>query len=501
MRDTTILTKGPYDLLIVGGGINGAALANTATLNGLSVALIEKNDFASGTSSKSTKLIHGGLRYLENLEFDLVYESLHERSIQIKSAPHLVKPLSFVIPVYKTDVRPFWIMQLGVYLYDILSGTHRLGQRKKLSADDVQKLVPDIQKENLIGGLLYFDAQMNDARLCLENVLSAKERGAHVANHVEARSLIKENGKTVGVIAYDSLDDKILNIRAKKVVCAMGPWTNPFIEKDKGPHKTHVRTTKGVHLVYRDTFSENALFLTTQKDRRIFFVIPWQSHSLIGTTDTDYNGPADQVSADDTDIDYLLDQMKRFFPAKNIKREHILTTFAGLRPLVSNEGKPSALSRKHVLEESYSGVLYVIGGKYTTYRKIAENVVRHITRQKPRDTKESYPVYGGGIIEGSPEHAAEKYGIDVKTVQYLMSFYGSRYADVLKLFEQYPQSRKPLCTCSPAIIAQVIYSIETELAKTKEDIIERRLGLHYLECPTRQCYTEIDHILRAYKNI
>jgi glycerol-3-phosphate dehydrogenase len=501
MRDTTFLTKGPYDLLIVGGGINGAALANMASLNGLSTALIEKNDFASGTSSKSTKLIHGGLRYLENLEFDLVYESLHERSIQIKSAPHLVKPISFVIPVYKNDVRPFWMMRLGVYLYDVLSGTHRLGKRKKLSVEEVQKIVPDIKKEGLLGGLLYFDAQMNDARLCLENILSAKERGAHVANYVEARSLIKENGKTVGVIGYDSLGDKILNIRAKQVVCAMGPWTNPFIEKDKGPHKTHVRTTKGVHLVYRDTFSEKALFLTTQKDRRIFFVIPWYDHSLIGTTDTDYNGPADEVSADDNDIDYLLEQMKRFFPSKNIKRERILTTFAGLRPLVSNEGKPSALSRKHVLEKSYSGVLYVIGGKYTTYRKIAEDVLREIIQRKPRDTKGNYPIYGGGKIEGSPEQAAEQYGVDVNTVQYLMSFYGSRYTDVLKLFEQYPQSKKHLCTCSPAIIAQVIYAIETELAQTKEDIIERRLRLQYLECSTRQCYTEIDHILRAYKNI
>src|SRR3989338_2584575 len=258
-RDLLQFTRQRYDVLVVGGGINGAAVAHLAALNGLKTALLEKGDFAGGTSSKSTKLIHGGLRYLENFEFGLVRESLRERHVQLNSAPHLVHPLRFVIHVYKTDPRPFWMMKLGVWLYDFLSGKYVLEKHRALTAEEVCRIIPGIRREGLIGGVAYSDAQMDDARLCLENVLSAVEKGAHAANYAEVRSLIQENGKSVGVKAYDHLTDKTFEVRAKKIVCAVGPWANIFLRKENSRSRPRLRTTKGIHIVYKGRLAQDAI--------------------------------------------------------------------------------------------------------------------------------------------------------------------------------------------------------------------------------------------------
>jgi len=345
-RDIPKLAREQYDVLVIGGGINGAAIAHTASLNGLKTALLEKNDFASGTSSKSTKLIHGGLRYLENFEFDLVNEALKERSVQLKSAPHLVRPLKFVIPVYKTDKRPLWKMRLGVWLYDFFSRKHMVEKHQTLSAAEVSRLIPGLVREDLIGGVSYGDAQMNDARLCLENILSAAQQGADIANYAEIRSLVQVNGKVVGVKAVDNRDHKTFEIKAKKVVCAVGPWTNIFMRKENSQAPPQIRTTKGVHIVVKGRISNHALLIPAQRDRRVFFVIPWMENSLIGTTDTDYAGNPDDVSVKQEDIDYLIDETKRVFPHMDFDNNNIITTFAGLRPLVSKEGSPSKLSHR-----------------------------------------------------------------------------------------------------------------------------------------------------------
>lgn len=305
-RDIQKFTKEQYDVLVIGGGINGAAIAHMSALNGLKTALLEKGDFASGTSSKSTKLIHGGLRYLENFEFDLVRESLRERHVQLHSSPHLVQPLKFIIPVYKTDKRPMWMMRLGVWLYDFLSGKYVIEKHQQLSVDQVCKEVPGIERKGLLGGVSYSDAQMNDARLCLENILSAEEKGAHVANYTEVRSLIQENGKVVGAKALDLLNKEAFELRAKKVVCAIGPWTNPFAHKENSQSPAQIRTTKGVHIIVQGRLAEDAILIPAQKDRRVFFIIPWLDHTLIGTTDTDYVGSPDDVEVEDQDIDYLI---------------------------------------------------------------------------------------------------------------------------------------------------------------------------------------------------
>jgi glycerol-3-phosphate dehydrogenase len=498
IRDTSKFTQAPYDLLVVGGGINGAAVAHIAALNGLKTALLEKGDFAGGTSGKSTKLMHGGLRYLENLEFGLVREALQERSVQLKSSPHLVHPLKFIIPVYKTDKRPLWKVKLGVWLYDFLSREDKIEPHRPLTAAEVCRAVPGIRKEGLVGGVMYSDAQMNDARLCLENILSAAAKGADVANYVKVRSLIQENGRAVGAQAYDELGQKVFNVRAKKIVCAVGPWTNSFTQKEDVRPPFFVRTTKGIHIVYRGRVSNHAVLVPAQRDGRVFFIIPWLGHSLIGTTDTDFTDYPDNAAVKKEDVDYLIREAGRVLPDMDFRQENIITTFAGLRPLVSKPGAPSRVSRGHVVKESSSGLIYVMGGKYTMYRKIAEDVVRRVARKPLVDTRKLFPVYGSGTPAGEPAAVARQYNVELDLVRALMDFYGTRYGDVLKLTEEDAALKEPICACSPVIRAQVVYAVRTEMARTPEDIITRRLTLGYTGCADGRCRREIQQLLGQF---
>lgn len=495
LRDIRKFTRGRYDVLVIGGGINGAGIAHMAALNGLKTALLEKNDFASGTSSKSTKLIHGGLRYLENLEFGLVRESLKERFIQLKSAPHLVRPLKFVIPVYKSDKRPFWAVRCGLRLYDRLSGKYVIEKHRALSIEEVCRLVPGIRRDGLLGGIAYSDAQMNDARLCLENVLSAVEKGADAANYAQARALIRTNGRVAGVRAYDCLNQETFDVRAKKVVCALGPWTNVFAQNEDSRSPPPVRTTKGIHIVYRGRLARHAVLIPARRDRRVLFIIPWMGNSLIGTTDTDFTGHPDHVTAAPEDIDYLVGEVGRVLPHADLSRDNIIMTFAGLRALVRERGSPERVSRRHVIRESRSGLIYVLGGKYTTYRKIAEDVVRRLIRKPPADTREGLPVYGSGAIDEDPAAVARKYSLEPHVVRSLMDFYGTRFRDVLAFTDQDPGLREPVCACSPVIRAQILYAIRAEMARTEEDIVMRRLVLGYNGCPSGKCREAVRRIL------
>ncbi len=483
--------------MIIGGGINGAAIANIAAGRGFKVALIEKGDFAGGTSSKSTKLIHGGIRYLENLEFDLVGEALRERLIQMKSAPHLVKALPFFIPVYKNDRRPLWVMKLGVFLYDWLAGKFSIGRHESLTKEGILSLIPNLKKEGLLGGVKYFDAQMDDARLCLENILTASRKGAHIANYAQVKSFLKANGKVIGVGARDLINDEHFEIKAKKIICAVGPWTNHLLRLDDPSAKKKLRTTKGVHIVYKGNLSPHALLVPSTDGKRIFFVIPWMGNSLIGTTDTDCIDQPDTIKAESADITYLLTEARRVFPDIQVTDENIISVFAGLRPLMRRGGiSPSKVSRKHDIFTTPSGITFVIGGKYTTYRRIAIDCLNMLTQTKETGKEKDFALYGGGEIAESAEAVAEKYNIEIETVRALFEKYGSRYNDVLRLIDDDSRLIERFCACNPFIKAQIAYSIKTEMAQTADDIISRRLSLHHLPCKTQNCRNIIQGFLQ-----
>ena len=496
IRDTNRFTKQNYDVLVIGGGINGAAIAHIASANGLQVALVEKNDFASGASSKSTKLIHGGLRYLEQFEFDLVYEALKERSIQLKNAAHLVKPLGFIIPLYKNDRRPLWKMRVGIFLYDLLSVNHLIKRHNFLNRDQVLQRLPGIKQDGLAGGILYYDAQMDDARLCLENVLSAEQKGAHIANYTKVTAFLKVNGKVTGVKAVDCLTQNEFEIKAKKIICAVGPWANELRKFDFIQEKAKMRTTKGVHVVYNKPFSSEAILIQSGQDDRILFIIPWNGQTLIGTTDTDYAGAPDNVSTEPEDIRYLITEVEKNFPDIKIKQEDIITTFAGLRPLVFKDGAPSKISRKHLIEQSFSGIYYVMGGKYTTYRKIAEECLQKVFPNRSITAPDPYHVYGSGTIKENPEDLAISFEVPVEVVKLLMAKYGRRYSTVLSLIKDNPRFKERICACSSAILAQVEYSIKVEMARRPEDIIWRRLGIGFNACETKQCQKVIEEYFK-----
>ena len=375
-RDTAKLRTDRYDLLVIGGGINGCAIARDASLRGAKTALIEKNDFACGASGKTTKLIHGGLRYLEQFNFKLVYEALRERAILLKTAPNLVKPIEFIIPVYKGDPRPLWEMKTGVFMYSLLAGKSNIKPYRALRKNWTLAVEPQLDPIGLKGSVLYSDAQTDDVRLCLDNAISAFQAGCSVANKIEVVGFIKEKGKIAGVEAVDKLTGENFSIHAKVVVNATGAWSNRILTMDQPGAAPITRPTKGIHIVYRKLPHERAILLSARKDKRIFFMIPWRGFTLIGTTDTDFSGSCDEVYATSNEVEYLLNEARRVFPSERIDKTGIITTFAGLRPLVNTQGLPAwKVTREHLIKESDAGLISVVGGKYTTYRHLAEQVV------------------------------------------------------------------------------------------------------------------------------
>lgn len=378
-RDIAGLKTEQFDILVIGGGINGCAIARDASLRGLKTGLIEKNDFACGASGNSTKIIHGGIRYLEQFNLGLIYEALHERGTLLRTAPGMVWPLEFIIPVYKGDPRPLIMMRTGVFVYDMLAGRANIHCHRPLTKAELALFEPNITTKGLKGGVMYCDAQMDDIRLCLDNAISAASAGCCIANKIEAEGLIKKDGSVIGVAARDALADERFSIRAHCVVNATGAWSNKLVWADE-PHAPAItRPTKGIHLIYSKLPITRAMLFSARKDKRIFFAIPWRDYTLIGTTDTDFNGSPDEVYAERSDVEYLLNEIRRVFPDQDISRKGVITTYAGLRPLMNTQGMaPWKVSREHYIKESDSGLISVVGGKYTTYRRLAEQLVDRI---------------------------------------------------------------------------------------------------------------------------
>ncbi len=491
-RTIDALTDDPFDLLILGGGITGAGVALDAVLRGLRVALIDKGDFAAGTSSVSSKLVHGGLRYLEHGNFPLVYEALHERRLLLANAPHLVHPLRFVIPFYRrARVRP-WKWRTGLTLYDLLAGRGNVRRSRPLSMRHLRHEFPGLRAEGLEGGAEYYDAQMDDARLCLEVVRTAVRQGACAANYVEAVAFERADGLVRGVRAVDRAGGRELVIRARRVLNATGPWVDEVCRLAGDTAGPRLQPTRGVHLVAPGRGLTAAFLLLHPVDGRVLFVIPWMGKTLVGTTDTLDETNPDRLTVTREDVAYLLEAHNHYFtPA--LGPAGVLGRFVGLRPLIrARRDDPSAISREFRFFTSRSGLLSVAGGKYTTYRHMAEVITDRVCRS----------LGGRGLcrtrafaLDGAPAGAWSDFepaetaalrqapGLAEGSARHLVRRYGRHAREVAAYLERQPDLGKPVVAGEPDLRAELAYQRDQEMALYPADHLLRRtrLGLFHPE--------------------
>jgi glycerol-3-phosphate dehydrogenase len=480
-----------FDLLVIGGGINGAGIARDAAMHGLHVALVEKGDFASGTSSKSSKLIHGGIRYLQTGDFRLVRTACRERDLlRRRLAPHLVQPLAFLFPVYSGDPVGLLALTAAMWLYDTLAIFRNVRRHRMLTRRRASALEPNLRAEGLRGAALYYDCFTDDARLTLETVLAAEEEGAIVINYLELQDFVKEGGRLVGAHLRDRIGGLELEVRAHRVVNATGPWADRVRCLDEPAAKPCLRLTKGVHVVVARERVGNAqaVVMHSPRDQRILFAIPWGAHSIIGTTDTDFAGEPDDAAPDEADVEYLLEAANWFFPTANLSAADIVSSYAGLRPLVASDRNedPSAVSREEEIFESPSGLITLAGGKLTTYRWVAAEVVRLVTRQlsgissgRRRSFATAEKPLPGGWASDSAGIARELvsgngYGLSPEQVNHLVGRYGSRTQEVVGLLRADGDLKQMLVRGMPDIWAEAAFAVQSEMAVRSEDILFRR---------------------------
>lgn len=489
-RSLDALTERCFDLLILGGGITGAGVALDASLRGLSVALIDKGDFASGTSSISSKLVHGGLRYLEHGGFHLVYEALHERGRLLRNAPHLVWPLRFILPFYQGSRVPAWKWRAGLLLYDLLAGASNIHRARACSLDSLRREFPDLRPAGLLGGAEYWDGQMDDARLCLEVLRTASCQGLTAANHVEAVGFEKQSGRISGVHAIDRLTGRSLTIRSRQVLNATGPWGDAvrrLAGEEAGPL---LRPTKGVHLVAPDRRRSAAFLLLHPADGRVFFVLPWLGKTLIGTTDTKSDESPDRLQVTPADVQYLLEGHNHYFDPP-LREGDLLGRFVGVRPLLQgNQDDPSALSREYHLSLSPAGLLTVAGGKYTTYRRMAETITDTVLQQMSlsrRCRTRTFPLDGAPRCDWHRYRQAEveslkrKQGLDPDFARHLVNRYGRRVEDIKALGQVQAELWEPIVPGEPDLRVEFLFHQQQEMASLPEDYLLRRtrLGLFH----------------------
>jgi glycerol-3-phosphate dehydrogenase len=485
-RDFARLKGESFDLIVVGGGIVGAGIARDATLRGLHTLLVEKEDFAYGTTSRSTRLIHGGLRYLRTMQFKLVRSDLIERKILLNIAPHLVHELKFIIPALRSEPLYRYSLHLGLTLYDVMATGYTLHRWHHLSKRETLRQEPALAKiGDLTGSFLYYDCQAElMERLCVENVLSAADKGACILNHAIATELLMKGDNVSGILVRDTLTGEDYTANGRMVINAGGHWADTVWEKFYVVNKYKLRRTKGIHL-FTKKVSENALVLFSRSDGRLFFVVPWGNYSLVGTTDTDYTGDPDAVYATASDVKYLVTEMRHYFP--QFSEDDIYYTIAGLRPLVATEGKAASnTSRAHKLvdherENGINGFITVLGGKITAYRGIAEEVTdlvckkfgKHVPCTTAHTSLQGMPAVQSRDIE----RAVQQYNLPLETVYYLVDVYGARFSRVLDYVRDDKRLGKPICDSGPDIIAQIQYAIDEESAMTLSDFLLRRTNI------------------------
>ncbi|RKZ13184.1 glycerol-3-phosphate dehydrogenase [bacterium] len=481
------MARTDLDLIIIGGGIHGAGVARDAARRGLSVSLFEQNDFGSATSSASSKLVHGGLRYLEQLRLRLVRESLVERSTLTRIAGHLVRPLPFLAPIYDDAPRSKVWMGAGLWLYDLLATGHSLGRHRWLDAEDVLQLEPSLNATGLRGAYLFYDAQMNDARLCLENILSARQHGAQVCNYTRVDELIVEDRRVCGVRLQDGRE-----MRAGVVLNAAGPWASSVASGQALSDPVKPRLSRGSHIITRPLTRGHALLLSSPRDGRVFFVMPYKGRSLIGTTEVDHHDSFDSLQATPGEINYLIEETNLRLGKAELDTADVLFSFAGVRALGPDESSDTGqLSREAVVYDDAPGLISILGGKYTTYRAVAERVTDRVQRelgQRATDCFTATETLPGGESPPLEDYftMAERIlttryaGLEVEQLRYLVQTYGSRHQDVLRQVSDDPAALAPIEPGLPFTPVEIRYAVHEEMAQTLEDILRRRCYRRYL---------------------
>jgi glycerol-3-phosphate dehydrogenase len=493
------------DAVVVGGGMAGAGVARDLALRGVPVVLFEKGDFASGTSSKSSKLVHGGLRYLELFDFALVRESLSEKRTLERLAPHLVRPLPFLVPIYPGGRRGLITVRVGLWLYDLLSPGAGPERSRIMPAVEALSLEPALRALDLKGAGYYFDdLLLYPERLCLENVLSAVRHGARAHNYCEVEAVRWEPDGTAAVTVRDLLTSHVATVRAEALVNATGPWADRFrdlagVSGERGPV---VRTTKGIHCLL-PRMTDRAVYLST-RDERMIFVIPWREFSLVGTTDTDFDGDPDRVWATRSEVEYLLAEVRDVLPDPRVDLSQVRYTYAGVRPLSRDGGAAaSRVSRQHrVIPDGPGGrLLTVTGTKLTCFRSLAEAVGRRVLALLGRRAEggaastarltldgldeDVAMVEGRVALDVSEELAATGLGRD--TLEHLVETYGRGYGRVLELGRKLPDGLERLCPTSHPIVAQLHHAVAEEMAVSLQDVMLRRTGLGHGPCQGMDC--------------
>ena len=478
----------PIDLLVIGGGITGCGLARDAALRGLSVALVEKVDFAYGTSSRSSKLVHGGVRYLAYGDVGLVRESAHERKVLGTIAPHLVHPLRFLFPLYKGD--SVAKLRVGFAMFDKLAGSTRQEHHRVLKAEGIRERVPGL-RDPLIGGIEFTEYITDDARLTLENALSAAEHGAFVANHAAVTSFLLDDGRLAGARVRDELDGRTREVRASVVVNATGPWAEETIGLGQSPAPKHVLPSKGIHLLFQaDRLPlRGAVVLTSPAGREGFAIRRW-NYVYVGTSDVAHEGTLDEPVADHAAIDDVLRMTQDCFPSLGLTGADVVATWAGLRPLIAEEGKaPRDTSRHDEVWRSPEGLISIVGGKLTTHRRMAERVMEHVAKELGRDLGDSHrttevPLPGAELrgrdfaaFRDATAATLGARGVPAATAERITWLYGAAAHELLRLGDEDTGWLEPLAPGSSAMRGEVRLAVEQGMALTLADILDRRTGL------------------------
>ena len=475
-----------YDLVVVGGGINGAGIARDAALRGLSVLLLEKSDFGSGTSSISSRLIHGGLRYLEYAEIPLVFESLHERRRLRQLASHLVQRLRLNIPIYKQSRRSKLIIRLGMIAYDLLSIGKKVPGHRMLSRDELIEAEPGINQEGLLGAAQYYDAQVTFAeRLVLENIIGAYEAGADVRNYCPAIGINVSQRKVQSLHFLEQGSDQETDVTTGLVVNAAGPWVDRVLATVNREIPRFMGGTKGSHIIVGDFAGApaSAFYAEAVADGRPFFIIPWNAQYLIGTTDIRYHGDPADVVASEEEIRYLLDETNRVFPGAKLTVGDIHFVYAGVRPLpLRDKGPESAITRKHIIKKHRrvaKGLVSIIGGKLTTYRNLAEQTVDLAARWLKKDAKNcetrSLPLPGAIGIEKARDMLRELQYLSDAGVKRVIDIYGGRASQIVELAAHETRLAYTLDDEESVVAAEVVFALRHEFAVKLTDIVHRRL--------------------------